>query len=177
MKGDFKRKQVRALKSIKKGEEILVNYSEQGPHINYGSKSREVRREELLEKRGFMCRCSECSLKGKDLEDNERIRREIAGKRIKIGQLMGSLAYCRAMEESEKLLNLVKKLDIRLQFLKDFLGAFMVASVVEKMIMPGPDPEMLQNAAYGYAIGDAYMHHYSETIEEFKLKLNKGFPW
>ena len=176
VKEDFKRKQVVALKSIEKGEEILVNYSEQGPEINYGSMSRKFRREELLEKRGFLCKCSECSLEGKALEDNERMREKIGGMRVKIAQLVGSMDLGRAMEESREMIVLVKKLDIRLQFLKELLGAFMVASAMEKLnMMCGPDPEIFQTEALGYAIGDVGMHHYEEKVEGFGMLYNNRF--
>ena len=173
VKGDFKRKQVRALKSIEKDEEILVNYSEQGPEINYGAKSREFRRRDLLEKRGFLCLCSECSLEGKALELNESMRKEIGGMRLEIARQSGLLNFRRAMRVSLKMIGLVKKLDIRLQFLKELLTAFMVASLFERMNLSGPDdPELFKNAALGYVIGDSYMHHYEKTVEEFETLLN-----
>ena len=173
VKGDLKRKQVIALKSIERGEEILVNYSEEGPEINYGSKSREVRRRDLLEKRGFLCLCSECSLEGKALEDNERMRKEIGEKRVKIAALMGVLDFRRAMKVSLEILELVKKLDIRLQFLKELLTVFMSASTIKKLKLAEPDPEIFKNAALEYAIGDSGRHHYEKTVEEFEMLLNR----
>ena len=172
VKGDFKRRQVKALKAIEKGQEILVNYSEQGPEINYGSKSRGFRREELLEKRGFLCLCSECSLEGKALEDNEKMREKIGGMRAKVAQLVGKFHWGRALEESLETLDLLKKLDIRLQFLKEFLGAYMVASGLRKYLLLGPDPEIFLDAALDYAIGDVYMDHYNEKAEEFDMLIH-----
>ena len=77
------------------------------------------------------------------------------------------------MRVSLKMIGLVKKLDIRLQFLKELLTAFMVASLFERMNLSGPDdPELFKNAALGYVIGDSYMHHYEKTVEEFETLLN-----
>ena len=50
--------------------------------------AREVRQQELLEILGFYCECSECSLEGEDLEENERMREEIREKEVEIEQLM-----------------------------------------------------------------------------------------
>ena len=171
VKGDFKRKEVRALRTIEKGEEILVNYSDKGPDTNYGSKTREMRRQELLDQRGFLCQCSECSLEGKALEDNERLREKIGKMRASIALLIGVADFDGAMKASHEMIDLVKKLDIRLQFLKEYLGACMVANVMKKLAMSGPDPDIYKEAALGYAIGDANMHHYNETLQGFDMLL------
>ena len=70
-KGDYKRKQVRAVMVIEKGEEILSCYLEE-PEFLYGS--REFRQQELLERSAFLCQCSQCSLEGAALQDDERMR-------------------------------------------------------------------------------------------------------
>ena len=69
--GDFQRHQVRAIMTIEKDEEILLSYWNTKEFI-YGS--REFSRQELLEDTAFLCECSECSLEGEDLEENERMR-------------------------------------------------------------------------------------------------------
>ena len=70
--------------AIEKDEEILFSYRN-SEEIDFGS--REFRRQ-MLEMRGFLCQCSECSLEGEDLEDNEKIRAEIREKSEEINQLM-----------------------------------------------------------------------------------------
>ena len=72
--GDFRRKQVRAMMVIEKDEEILLNYRNTSEFV-YGS--RESRQRRMLQLRGFLCECSECSLEGEDLEENDRMREEI----------------------------------------------------------------------------------------------------
>ena len=81
---DFKRHQVRALKTIEKGEEILENYWDT-EKFTYGS--REFRREQLMEF-GFLCECSECSLEGEALQDNERMRAKVRENEPKLEQLL-----------------------------------------------------------------------------------------
>ena len=73
--GDFTRKQVRAVMTIEKDQEILTNYYH-GKHNydKFNSGSREYRRQLLMEDRpfrGFLCECSVCSLEGESLEDND----------------------------------------------------------------------------------------------------------
>ena len=72
------------MKSIEKGEEISVNYRD-FVKFNYGS--REYRQEVLTEKFAFLCQCSECSLEGEDLQENERMRGEIRENEMEITRL------------------------------------------------------------------------------------------
>ena len=73
--GDFKRRQVRAIMDIEEGEEITVCYRNEMKFF-YGS--RESRQQQMLEHGAFLCQCSQCSLEGEDLEENERIRTELS---------------------------------------------------------------------------------------------------
>ena len=71
---DCTRRHFRALRTIENREEILVSYLPDGEFV---SGSREFRRQQLLEKRGFLCECSECSLEGEALEKSDRKRAEL----------------------------------------------------------------------------------------------------
>ena len=83
--GDYRRRQLRALRDIEKDEEILTAYCPTQEFV-YGT--RDFRRQKLLETSAFLCECSVCSLEGEDLEENERIREEIRDKEREIDQLM-----------------------------------------------------------------------------------------
>ena len=83
--GDYRRRQLRALMNIEKDEEILTAYIPTQEFV-YGT--REFRRQQLWETSAFNCQCSECSLEGEALEENERMRAEIREKEARIGQLI-----------------------------------------------------------------------------------------
>ena len=127
--GDFKRHQVRAIMVIEKDEEILLDYMNT---FEFVYSSRKFRRQKLLESFGFLCECSECSLEGEDLEDNEMMRAEILEKQAKIDQLLGSvrsqtdkLLIKKSVKKSMKLCNqkvkLIEKLNIRVRYLPAML--------------------------------------------------------
>lgn len=64
-------KDVTALRRIKAGEEITISY------ISCNWEVLRVRREELLSWK-FLCQCSVCSLRDKELEENDKIRKSIS---------------------------------------------------------------------------------------------------
>jgi len=119
-KGD-QRKQVRALKVIKKNEEISICYGfgesdSDGPVVIEGSllfRSRLERQGELLKNRLFLCSCNECSLEGSELEENERIRMEIREiMQIREG-IIKDYPYntSKVVQVSQYLMELVRKLN------------------------------------------------------------------
>ena len=116
------RKQIRALKTIEKDEEIVINFKNIVDNdFHYGS--REYRRQDLLETEGFLCQCSECSLEGEVLEENERMRAEIREKEAEIDQLTrcglsgqgrgSKMKMKKAMKLVQEKVDIVKKMDIR----------------------------------------------------------------
>ena len=119
--GDFQRQQVRAMMDIEKDEEILASYYNVPP-VLYGS--RKFRQQVLLEAGGFLCKCSECSLEGWDMEDNERMRaeiREIREKMEEINQLRSEgllqrKSVKKAMKLSQQRVKLLQTLNIRTEF-------------------------------------------------------------
>ena len=158
--GDTTRKEFRATMVIEKDEEIVINYVVPiKAEFNYGS--RELRRQELLETvmgvPGFLCSCSECSLEGKALEENERMRAEIREKSAEIRELLscqGSLSR-RSTEKLMSLalekLDLVEKLNIRLMFVTEMVNVYVAASRAQKMGITAPDPNIFRQKALDYA--------------------------
>merc|ERR1712111_197809 len=104
---------------IEKDEELLVTYHAQG------FESREERQQKLLKTHLFRCFCSECSLVGEELEENERMRAELREKTEKIEIILSSKEFFdrfnkvhqlnvkRAVKLSEEMMILVKKLKLQ----------------------------------------------------------------
>ena len=155
------------MKTIEKGEEISVNYRD-FVKFNYGS--REYRQEVLTEKFAFLCQCSECSLEGEDLQENERMRGEIRENEMEITRLTMALSprtLLRAVEHSQEIVELVKKLDIRLEFVNQLLNTFEGAQHAVMMGLRGaPDPRIFRAEALRYCkmFGDTDMQHYNTVM-------------
>ena len=163
--GDFRRRQVRALKTIEKDEEIVGNYKRK-PEFAYGS--REFRRQELLEHDGLQCVCSECSLVGKDLEDNERMRAGIREKMVGIARLFNcdlNAIPRRSMKKALKLaqerLELVQRLDLKAQAVYETMNLYLLAVKEKKMgFSCVNDPDVYKQDAFKHAkmFGDLYVY-------------------
>ena len=168
--GDFKRKQVRALMTIEKDEEILVNYCNTAEFV-YGA--REFRRQKLLRTKGFLCQCSECSLEGEDLEDSERVRAEIRENDVEIVQLMRSQGSPRrsivkkAMKLAQRKTKLVQKLDIRDRFVAEMVLACRFSVEARRLgISCRNEPEIFKQEAWKYAqmFGDYYIRVFNIAL-------------
>ena len=132
VKGDIKRKQVRAVKNIEKGEEILVS-KKGGLQFNFGS--RDYRRQVLLEEFAFICKCPECSLEGQDYEENEHLRSDIREKQFELYFLLGTLSDGRSchldpqpdinlklqVDMLEELTELIKRLDLQTEIARHLI--------------------------------------------------------
>ena len=168
------RKQIRALKTIEKDEEIVVNFKNNvllGFH--YGS--RDFRRQDLLETSGFLCQCSECSLEGEALRENEMMRAKIRDKKALADQL-GHEAECpltgrgrvnkmkmrKAMKLVQESLALVKKMDMRHRFVSELTTASCWADKAKMIdIAHTLMPEALE---YAQKYGDAEMSRYDTVM-------------
>ena len=154
--GDFKRHQVRALMTIEKDQEILINIQDGEPEFHFGS--REFRRQELLETSGFLCVCSECSLEGEALEDNEKMRADIRENEREIDQLMTHEGNVRRrsmkkfMKLSQERMNLVEKLGIRgTMFVLEMMSFYAAATKAKEMGVTAPDPNKMKQEALKHA--------------------------
>ena len=117
VKGDIKRKQVIAMRTIEKGQEISAYYIGN----NFGS--RDDRRDSLLEDFGMLCWCPECSLEGNALRENEKLRADIRKGQEKVKEMIRNLErnvstqlakkkVKSLLSLSQKVTVLVRKLDI-----------------------------------------------------------------
>ena len=180
--GDFKRRQVRAIMTIEKDEEILISYRGTERFV-YGS--REFRQQELLETGVFLCKCSECSLEGDDLEENDRMRAEIREKMVDARQLLNCMGSDQPSRRSmKKVLKLVQqrvklilKLNIRTGIVGDMLDYYNLAVQARGMdISCENDPDIYKQEALKYAkiFGDRYIYMYNKTVN---INLFPMFIW
>ena len=169
--GDLRRKQIRALMIIEKDEEILVSFRNTD-EFNYGS--RESRRQYLLEASAFLCQCSECSLEGEALRENEKTRADIRKKIIEIEKLRVGFAPRRSVKKSMKLaqdrLNLIKKLNLREIFVVEMLHFYSAARQAQRYEITAPDPNVFKQEALKYAkmFGDTSLSVYNNFLNMYE---------
>ena len=170
--GDFKRQQVRAIMTIEKDQEILISYREEEEFI---CGSRESRRQFLLVAGGFLCQCSECSLKGEDLEENERMREVIREKQAEIRQLVrrdylsSRKSVKKAMKSSQQKVKLIQKLNLRAEFVAAMIDFYRASIMARVMGIPCENnPVIFKQEALKYAkmFGDKYIHSYNKHINK-----------
>ena len=168
--GDFRRRQVRAFMVIEKGEEIVICHRNNEEFL---CRSRELRRQQLLWTFGFLCKCSECSLEGEDLEDNERMRTEIREKQEEVGKLMAcegsdqKRSLKKAMKLAQLVTNLTQKLNIRAAVVPKMIEFYHIAFEARRMGIPCKnEPDIYKQEAFKYAkmFGDFYLHYYNKHV-------------
>ena len=171
---DFKRKEVRAMKVIEVHEEILINYAD-SVDFNFGS--REFRRSKLLQNSAFTCSCSECSLTGESLLENERIRSEIRKKRSEIDKLNEEKAppprrpmktVKKYVKINQEIVELVKKLDIQHEIPSALMECFNVVELTDIFgIRSVPDADLYRREALEYSerFGAKHLNIYNELME------------
>ena len=168
--GDFKRRQVRAMMTIEKNQEILINYMEDWDFV-FGS--RQFRQQELLVTEGFQCLCSQCSLEGEDLGDNERIREEIRENLEEKNPLMSFDQVPRKdmkkfLKVNQQQIKLVQKLGVRAVFVDAMIYFYHAATRAKRMNISilANDPDTFKEAALKYAkmFGDNYIHAYNKVF-------------
>ena len=184
---DFKRKEVRALKVINVHEEILINYAPASDMFNFGS--REFRRRHLLENFAFLCSCSECSMTGESLLENERARSEIREKNSKIDKLVEKagkrnhyLDFFRmpidqkSMKTAKKfvkinkdILDLVKQLDIQLEIPTALMCCFdanQCAEISDLNEVVDSDHYRREALEYCEKFGASHVNFYNRSIKD-----------
>ena len=188
VKGDIKRKQVRAVKNIEKGEEILVS-KKGGLQFNFGS--RDYRRQVLLEEFAFICKCPECSLEGQDYEENEHLRSDIREKQFELYFLLGTLSDGRSchldpqpdinlklqVDMLEELTELIKRLDLQTE-IACHLIMYCVAALQarDRGVEACPDPEPIRQEALVLSrrLGDEMLRTFSH-LDSCRNCLHFGF--
>ena len=171
--GDFRRKQVRALKMIEKDEEISANYWE-CEDINLGT--REFRQQFMLENHGFLCKCSECLLEEQALEDNDKLRAEAAALKSKIVNLLAGKTPLntnnvkKALELCPEMMTRIVKLDVQIEILDKLLQFSLPLAYLAKMRkLEAQDPQIIKLEAMGYCklFGDAKLNDYNKMTRDY----------
>jgi hypothetical protein len=163
-KGEFRRKVVRAVKAIGKGEEILVNYVDV-EDFNYGS--REARQRVLAERFAFFCRCSECGLEGEALRENEEQRAEVVAGLARVKELMAEheeRATVAALQAGAAAVGRVAQLGLGLELPRILLNMYQVATAARyQNILGAANPALFRERALGLCsqLGDSFMHFFN----------------
>jgi len=163
-KGNFRKKVVRAIKPIKKGEEILVNYIDL-EDFNYGN--RESRRLALVDKFGFFCKCSECSLEGDEFDLNEQHRLEVVQNLETVKTLMAKhneRSTVQALNTGSSTVVLVKELGLMLELPRILLNMYQVATAARyQNIIGSVNPAVFGDRALALCslFGDSFLYFYN----------------
>jgi len=163
-KGNFRKKVVRAIKPIKKGEEILVNYIDL-EDFNYGNK--ESRRLALVDKFGFFCKCSECSLEGDEFDLNEQHRLEVVQNLETVKTLMAKhneRSTVQALNTGSSTVVLVKELGLMLELPRILLNMYQVATAARyQNIIGSVNPAVFGDRALALCslFGDSFLYFYN----------------
>ena len=129
-----------------------------------------------METSGFLCKCSECSLEGEALRENERLRAEIREKKV-LAEELGQEAECcasglgtagrkikmkKAMKFVQESWSLVKKMDLRHRFVSELTTASCWASKAKMMEIA--DKLMPEALEYATKYGDVNMNRYDNVM-------------
>jgi len=164
VQGDYRRKVVRAVKTIKKGEEVVANYVDT-EEFNFGS--REHRRSVLVDKFGFVCKCTECSLDCQELELNEQQRKEVIENIKLVKDLMNKFeerATVSALKTGQETVKLVRELGLVYEVPRVLLNCYQVATAARFQNIIGMlNPRVYSDQALSYCekFGDSFMHFYN----------------
>eukprot|EP00092_Neocalanus_flemingeri_P008411 GFUD01009067.1.p1 GENE.GFUD01009067.1~~GFUD01009067.1.p1 ORF type:complete len:387 (-),score=107.42 GFUD01009067.1:317-1477(-) len=169
VKDDYKRKVVRAVKTIKKGEEVLANYVDT-EEFNFGL--REFRRAVLVDKFGFICRCSECALDGDELYLNEQQRKEVVENIKLVKELMNKFeekSTVSALKTGQETVQLVREMGLVYEVPRLLLNCYQIASAARfQNIIGMVNPRMYSDQALSYCerFGDSFMHFYNFVTKQ-----------
>lgn len=161
---DFRRKIVRAVKPIKKGEEVLANYVDT-EEFNFGS--RDHRRSVLVDKFGFICKCSECTLDGEEWELNEQNRKDIVSNINLIKELMKKYegqSTVSALKAGEETVRITKEIGLVYEIPRLLLNCYQVATAARYQNIIGMiNPTIYSEQARYYSenFGDSFMYFYN----------------
>ena len=132
----------------------------------------------MLRTHQFLCQCSQCSLEGEALQENERIRAEIREKREQIISLMNTLPssahlhrrnVARSVKLSQELMEGVRQLNLQPQIADRLLQtALPVAWTARRLGLSAPDPEGIKQEALEFCqkFGDAMMNDYNKISKD-----------
>jgi len=165
-RGNAKRKEVRALKSILEGEEICSNYIDD-VETNYNTA--EVRKASLS-KWNFCCTCAVCSLPEEELQKNDHLRSHIGTQHFLIPSLVSSQDLLGCLSAAQKKMSALLKLED--QLMADLPAAYMeifefmaIAKAMKYDVIEDPDVNRKKAEDLANMFGDKF-------VNEYQVKLN-----
>ena len=177
VKGDKSRvvKQVRIVREIKEGEEILVRYWGMDRFA-----SRDERQARLREW-NFTCICEVCELNGDELSQNEKTRKKIRDMKETMQVLFQSGKRRQAYDVGKKRLEIMKS--IRKESIVDLPDALMeVCEIAAACKLPSSSTAEILNEAQVMSklFGDNHIHNFmkaKENLEMTQLAMRGGWMW
>jgi len=169
VKDDYRRKVVRAVKTIKKGEEVLANYVDT-EEFNFGS--RDYRRAMLVDKFGFICKCSVCCLDGEEFELNEQQRKEVVENIKLVKDLMNKFdekSTLSALKTGHETVRLVREMGLVYEVPRLLLNCYQIATAARfQNIIGMVNPRVYSDQALSYCekFGDSFMHFYNFVTKQ-----------
>ena len=164
-------RQIRAVKVIEKGEEILATYHSE----HFGS--RDTRQKTLLESWQFLCQCSQCSLEGKALQQNNMMRAEVRGKREKIKDLLDTAASSsllrrrnveKAVSLSQEMMEPMRELNLQPQLPYCLLRtALPVAWNARRLGLTAPDQDTIKQVGLEFSQEFGFMIWYNNRTKHY----------
>ena len=169
VKDDVRRKQVRAIKTIRKNEEICTDYLS-GKMFSMGL--RKDRIEQIVKLANFICRCTECSLQGEALEENENARREYLDIKKDLPQL-GYTNKKLAFRKSQRMVDIVRKLDLEINLYEVLLNCHHFALMARQSGASGiENPETSREEAWKRCqhFGEAGISTFREAVTQIQIQ-------
>jgi len=161
-----------ALKTINKDEEILINC---GQSTEFTIGLRKERMETLLHTHHFICRCPECSLTGKALEENETDRKELQELEKLVQRLENTSnkkSLRKAVAAVQKIVEIFKKLDLQMQTTVALAQCYGILSRAKKFGVSGiPEPGVFlaEGEKFAQYQGDQVLSLYKKAIGNYDL--------
>jgi len=155
-------KEVRASRRIEEGEEICSNYLDD-PETTYCSRSS---RQEILQKWGFKCSCSSCSLTGGALQQDDSLRSKCGEEHRRVLEMVRMEDLPGALRVAQAKLNLLTRLgdglvaDLPAAHMEVF--EFLAISKALGRQADDPEPHRLEAERLSRLFGDKYLEGFTK---------------
>jgi len=167
-------KEVRALKRIEKGSELVANYIESWE----GSFSDAKQRQKILSRWNFECACAVCSLPVDLLEQNDRIRKQIIIQHSLVPKFMARWNVRKALEAARRKLALSLQIEddilcsLPATYLEVYEMARLAQVVGEKVDIP--DSHLKTAHSLSQHFGYAFVQSYLLKVQQIDGSVHRG---
>jgi len=155
-------KQVRVIRDIKAGEEIVASYLMKSEYFP----TREERIKTLRRIWFFTCSCQVCNLKGEEFEQNEEVRREIQQQHDMVPMLASRGELNGALTCAYKKLKLLKSIEY--DMLAEIPGALMECVELAAYLGKAKETKNLKSEAKKMAekFGDVHLYNVNKKMQK-----------